>query len=231
MDQNTNTTQLQEGTGMSQNNAPKGKKRGFFWWVGLIVLILIVLSVLGALRRNNDKANNTTNTTTSSTSTSTTSTTNDTLPGSYRNANLGYKINYPSGWIIDSASVAVVGVALKESDAADAPSVDVYAIPNNDNIDLEQAKKTYTSGSALLGTSNILTFRVKSETKTTFAGKDAYEVVTTFKSKATEADAQGKMIIFQSGGKNYALYAHGPKATFAQKESTYNAIINSFTLL
>lgn len=215
-------------------NAPKEKKRGFFWWVGLIVLILIVLSILGALRKNNTKTNNTVNTTnsaTSSTPTSTTGSNNAALPGSYRNVNLGYKINYPSGWIIDSASVAAVGVALKESDAADAPSVDVYAIPNNDNIDLEQAKKTYTSGSALLGTSNILTFRVKSETKTTFQGKEAYEVVTTFKSKTTNEDAQGKMIIFQSGGKNYALYAHGPKTTFAQKESTYNAIINSFTLL
>ncbi len=204
MEQNTNTSQTEQGVNMSQNNASKPKKRGFFWWVGLIVLILVVLSILGALRRNSTKTNNTVNTTnsaTSSTSTSTKGTSNAALPGVYRNANLGYKVNYPSGWIIDSASVAVVGVALKESDAADAPAVDIYAIPNNDNIDLAQAKKTYTSGSALLGTSNILTFRVKSETQTTFLGKDAYEVVTTFKSKATNEDAQGKMIIFQSGGK------------------------------
>ncbi len=219
---------------MSPSEPPKEKKRGFFWWIGLIVIVLVILAILGALRKNQQTQNatNTSSTSSSSTTQNTeTSSGSTNLSGLYKNVVGGYKIHYPNGWVIDSAAVALVGVSLKESDNDDAAAVDVYAIPNNDDISLEQAKKTYTSGSALLGTSNILTFRVKSEKQTTFKDKAAYEVVTTFQSKATNATIQGKMVIFQSGGRNYALYAHSTKSSFSQNVSQFDSIINSFTFL
>lgn len=235
MEQNIHTSSNEiSGHETMKQEAPKKEKKGCFWWIGLVVIILVVLGILGALRKGKDAKNDTNTTNSSSTTTTTqntTPTTTSSLPQVYRNVIGGYQIRYPSGWIVDSAAVAVVGVAFRQSDASDAGSVDVYAIPNNDNLTLDQAKTTYTNGSALLGTSNILSFRVKSSVSTTFQGLAAYEVSTAFKSKNTGQNAKGKMVVFQHAGKNYALYAHGPESSFSSDSVNFDAIINSFSFL
>lgn len=224
---------------MPENNPTEAqKKHGVLFYIAVVLGILLILGVIANANQKKKNEENSTNTVNSSINASTNTTNNSTsgtpspnLTQTFRNPIGNYQIHYPSGWIVDQGAVTILGVAIKEKDQDFSPAVEIYAIPNNDSLSLEEAKNSYTGGALLLSSEGFLGFRVKSQKQTTFQGMSAFEVSIDFQDKKTSTSARGKMIIFQNNNINYALFAKGPRDAFADDEKTFNEIIASFSLI